>query len=455
MAEVRGVGGRLMYTPHPPGNRIGYVSPARLAEASRRIYRITYASLVDVYETIREITRLVAELEPALVVFFATGGIPIVFPIMRHLSASGRRDLTDGSVFHMLPGLAWDGQIEGQGPQEYFDGEVAPLLARIRERGERCRIVAVDTTNSGNAVNLAVGALMNACARAGLADVDVRVIGVVNVSGAADEAAPNRTALRLADGNEIFVLTPAGYEPTRQLQERQFIEFRPRAAGDAMPAHGGPSSLMIGYWGIDELFTEDNADLLGIAAVQDRLGVDTTGAPGRMEITFENGRVKAETGLAAVGNRLLSLLSNERDSIPWMLLARADALAPESEEERAFRETTALDRDAGLSLIEMNQNPAATLDHLLKVPALLRPIEIYWLATLAEPPVEATARVVAALRRARAGGSDADDQTIVEAARFLRRAYPEAAAGELRSEDWAAVQVWWLETYGRLRGGQR
>lgn len=81
MGEQRRVIGRLMYTPHPAGNRIVHVSPERLAKAARRVHQINYVSLVQVHQAIGEIAQIIADLNPSLVIFFATGGIPIVFPV--------------------------------------------------------------------------------------------------------------------------------------------------------------------------------------------------------------------------------------------------------------------------------------------------------------------------------------------------------------------------------------
>ena len=58
-----------MYTPHPADNRVSYVSPARLAEAGRRVHQIRYDSLVDVYDVIRELAKTVQELSGLTKVF--------------------------------------------------------------------------------------------------------------------------------------------------------------------------------------------------------------------------------------------------------------------------------------------------------------------------------------------------------------------------------------------------
>jgi hypothetical protein len=394
---------------------------------------------LDIHETISTLAGTVRNLSPQLVFFFATGGIPIVFPLMRRLADLDAGDLIDGHVFHMFPGLAWDGNIDGQRPNDYFRNEVAPLLRETVRQGLRPKIVSIDTTYSGNAVNLAVHAIVDACASAGVSGADVHVMGVVNASRAAHRREANRVPLLLRDGSDIFVLPPGGYTPTGPLGPGSFVRFT--SAGSAL---GHLVDLKIGYWVVPDLFTEDNAELLGIAAVHSHLGVDTTGTPGRMEISFTNGRISVETGLSAVGSRLLQLLGADRTSTAWQVLEQTHNLGFETEEERDFRETTALDHDGLLSIFEMDHCPEATLEYLLSEKAPLRPVQINWLAQHDPFPAALTPRVVAALRQAVVGSRDEDNQTVLEAAQFLRRAYPEDVLSEPPGSHCAELQAWWL-----------
>ena len=56
-------------------------------------------------------------------------------------------------------------------------------------------------------MNLAVHAVADACASAGVAGADIYVMGVVNASRTARCREANRVQLPLTDGSDIFVLT--------------------------------------------------------------------------------------------------------------------------------------------------------------------------------------------------------------------------------------------------------
>jgi hypothetical protein len=436
---------QLMYTPHPAGNYIRQVSPERLAEAGSHVHQIRYEALLDIHDIIWSLANVLRNINPCLVFFFATGGIPIVFPLMRALAHTGALDLVDGRVFHMFPGLAWDGHIDAIRPPEYFSRESVPLLRAAAEYNRPIRLVAIDTTNTGNAVNLAVKAIQNASTDAGPLQVDAYIVGIVN-GLRATRLDGYTVPVRLPDGTDIFVLPPKDCTPTQMLVSRRFVKF-------SIPdtPQTDVLNLQIAYWVADQLFTEDKAELLGIAAAHKYLAVDATGMPGRMEITFANGRRSIESGLSAVGTRLLYLLENNRTSIAWRNLDKMHLMPAQTEEEQRHREETALENDAFMSLLEMTHQPQTTLQHLLSVKALLRPVQIFWLAQQDPFPHEAIPRVIAALRNAVPGRSDDDDQTVVEAAAFLRRAYTHTLISEPKSNANADVREFWLAIHQKIR----
>jgi hypothetical protein len=435
------------YTPHPTNNFIQYLTPQQLAEAGRHMHEISYRDLLEVHDRIGELAGVVLQLRPALVFFFATGGIPIVFPVMKRLEKE--MDLTRNLVFHMFPGLAWNGDIEGQRPAEYFRNEAGQLLRATIKQGIRPCIAAIDTTNSGNAVNLAVGAITNACLAVGLPHADIYVMGIVNASSnVTHQDDSKRLPLTHGARTDISVVTPKGYTPSGPLTSGQFVTFT--AAEDAS---ANVASVRIGYWVVNELFTEDKAELLGIAAVQARLGVQTTGTSGRMKILFDNGRSLVDSGLSAIGKRLLYLLESDRTSQWWQQLDRLHKMNPKTDEAKSLDVDSALERDAFMSLLEMDYSPQATIVHLLSTKARLQPIQIYWLARQEPFPESAMKRVAGALRWSMAGRSEEDDQTIREAVGFFRRAYPEAASSEHPELGLAELRKWWLAVHKQKRSG--
>jgi hypothetical protein len=435
----------LMYTPHPAQNYIRQLSPERLAEAGSYVHQIRYEALLDIHDIISSLANVVRNINPCLVFFFATGGIPIVFPLMRALAHNGALDLVDGRVFHMFPGLAWDGHIDGLRPPEYFSRESVPLLRAAGEYNRPIRLVAIDTTNTGNAVNLAVKAIQNASTDASPLQVDAYIVGIVN-GLRATRLNGHTLPVRLPDGTDIFVLPPKDCTPTQMLVSRRFVNF-------SIPdtAQTNILNLQIAYWVADQLFTEDKAELLGIAAAHKYLAVNATGLPGRMEITFANGRRSIESGLSAVGTRLLYLLENNRTSIAWRNLDTMHLMPAQTEEEQRHREQTALENDAFMSLLEMTHQPQSTLQHLLSVKALLRPVQIFWLAQQDPFPHKAIPRVIAALRNAMPGRSDDDDQTVVEAAAFLRRAYTRTLITEPKNSAYPDLREFWLTAHQKTR----
>ena len=68
----------LMYTPHPEKNRYPSLMPRHLADAPDRVHEIEYAHLVEMHDVLSELEALLVELNPRCVLFFATGGCPVV-----------------------------------------------------------------------------------------------------------------------------------------------------------------------------------------------------------------------------------------------------------------------------------------------------------------------------------------------------------------------------------------
>jgi hypothetical protein len=421
-----------MYTSHPPENELRGVRPQHLADAPRHVHQISYISLIDIHDTISGIATVVNHLDPDYVAFFATGGIPICVPVMRHLNDAGCRRLVAGDVFHMFPGLAWEGVIKGVSAADYFSREMGMLIAGL-SHARAATIVVIDTTNSGNAVNLAVKGVVDAATEGGAGPINLYVIGVVNRDRAQAQPPEGRCEVTSQKGN-VNIITPALWMPEGALREREFARFASIAGYSSV-------TVQISYWIVDKLFTEDKAELIGAAAIRESLGIEADDTAGRLEINFPSGRTIMGTGLDTVGKRLINLLANRRDSLGWRCLERTNSLPPVAEEDQEFGQESRYWSEGGLRLIEMNEDPTATLTYLLGKPGLLTGVEIYWLRVQVPFPEVAVPKVVAAMRRAAP-----DDELNVEAIAFLRKAFPQATAPETSN-----VREWWLNRIDKLR----
>ncbi len=432
-----------LYTAHPATNFLQHVTPRKLVEASRHIHKISFTNFSEVHATIEELANVVVRLNPTLVFFFATGGIPIVFPLMKRVAAE--MNLSSNRVFHMFPGLAWDGEIAGKRPTEYFCSEAVPLVKGQVDGCARQRILVIDTTNTGNAVNLAVGAIAETCRMAGVKNSDVYVLGVVNASGNISQMNDDRRVV-LNHGNrtDLSVSVPNGYSPCSPIVSGSFVDLMPALNdSNAMPP------LKVGYWVVDKLFTEDQAELLGVASLYSHLGIRSMGNTARMEILFDNKRTSVISGLSSIGSRLLYLLESKTTSACWRRLDEINILGPETQAELAFKVETELERDAFISLLEMDKSPESTIKDLVAMRGPLRAVQIYWLASQDPLPRELIGRVAGAVRDSVLGTSDHDDEVVKEGIAFLRLAYPEDAGNEPQGESIAQLKQWWVAAYQR------
>ena len=282
-----------MYTAHPDMNRYPSLILEHVADATERVHIIEYAHLVEMYDVVSELTALVAEINPRCVLFFATGGYPVAMPLLHRLYDAGHLHLVNGSVFHMFPGLSWPGSIDGLRPETYLAHELEPVLCAASPHGGNA-IVAIDTTNSGNAVNLAVKAISAACDRAGVEDAEVCVIGIVNGERAAKENDGCRILLATVHdpAQGVYVIPPSGYTPEEPVRSRRLARFT--SPVDRLP------EVRIGYWLVDKIFTEDVAELIGADAVRESLGVKGAGGAGRLLIRYNDKVASENTGYDSI-----------------------------------------------------------------------------------------------------------------------------------------------------------
>jgi hypothetical protein len=429
---------RLMCTAHPEWNRYPSLIPTHLADATERTHTIDFAHLVEMHDTISDLVTLLTEIKPRCVLFFATGGYPVVMPLLYRLYKAGQYDLVTGSVFHVFPGLSWDGRIDGLQSDAYLARELEPVLRAPSSHGGNA-IVAIDTTNSGNAVNLAVKAIAAACEHAGIQNPDVCVIGIVNREKAAKADDGGRIFLATADdpAEGVYVLAPSGFTPEELVRSHRLTRF-------TSPVER-LKEVRIGYWLVDKIFTEDVAELIGAEAVRESLGVKSAGGAGRLLIRFNDRARTYSTGYGSVAQRLIALLSRPRDSGPWNLLERnweyAENQVQDEEVHRSARKTT----ETFFRKFELEHRPAVAADCLLKIKRLPNEDEIRWLTDHLPHTVAATPKVIAAMRKAK-------DTNLVEAAlEFLRMGHIEVAASEPKGLDAEKARKWWIARWAERK----
>lgn len=421
--------GRLMYRPHPEENRLRVLMPTSLVEAVRHPQQVTFAEVAEMRAAVRELADLTVSECPHFVLFFATGSIPYVIPLLHVLSDRGERRLTDGTRFHLFPGLSWGGRIDGRSSIEFFAAEFVPLLGGALDGEGGVRILSIDTTNTGNAVNRIVAAFEAACEGVPAATperVELTVVGVVN-GRRAGEPGGSKTEVVEASA-PAFVLTPKGYTPDDTLRNRVATRFRRDRKGERF-------TLRIAYWIASNIPSEDEVELIGAKGLHRTLAVEPDGTAGRIVVAFDNGMTTESTGLGSLGRRFLSLLSAKEPSFVWTKLCDANALAPPTEEERADYEEGKFWTRGGLRQFELDRSDPDDAVRSLLGQDDLESVEIDWLARRVPVPKEAITLVRAsALKDPITRGP--------EAIRFFRSALPELAAGEPPGGE---TLDWWLD----------
>lgn len=454
---------KLMYTPHPDRNAIGAALPEDLVEAVRHRHEISYSVLREMREIVWALAELIVSVRPHLLPFFATGGIPYVFPVMHVLSDRREREFTDGSRFHMFPGLAWGGKLDGQTTLAFFVREFGKQVNASLAANGRTTVVQIDTTNTGNSTSRFVRSMHELCVQHSIQrpdDLTVRVVAIVNRKRAADGTHEEGTSPVQTSAGNVPVLIPEGFRATGPLIDRQPTVFVREDGHDRF-------HLTVSYWITEDIPTEDKADLLGVHANHDLLGVRSGVTPGRLVIRFPDGRSSEDTGENTPGHRLINMLSKPLTSEAWRVYEQYANSLPLTPEQAQFVEEAKVWSEAPLRLTELDSgDPERSAQALLAINRLLTGVEIHWLSTAEGIPErllpKLEAKVLATLRRDPAADPDVKtiriDQTLPrtretvepeatvapEAVKFLRRFRPEIAAEE-QEGDWPVKARWWLE----------
>jgi hypothetical protein len=378
-------------------------------------------------QVVWDLAHYVVDWKPDLIPFFATGGIPYLIPVMEVLRKQGKREFIDGKHFHLFPGLTWGGSIEGKNLESFFAWRFGEVL-RTSRGSEPLRVLVVDTTNSGNAVNKAVAACQMAFEASGASidSIALKVIGIVNSSH--EEAKRSSPGKKLVTGvnRMAHVLTPSGYAPANAPVDRQFVSFSPLVPDSAF-------TFEVAYWLAGNIPTEDNAELIGIEAIHESLATTSEPRAGRLKIIYGNGESQQGTGLGNLCGRLISLLSMRLDEAPWKKMQAIHDLPPMADEERESLAEMKELSEGGLRLFElMSMGPIEAIGELAQLPRLLMDVEVYWLGTQKPPPRGIAPKVRASLEK--------NSCTANEAVKYYRRAFPELHSADPGGDSSAG---WW------------
>lgn len=420
--------GRLMYQSHPSRDSVFTRIPQNLVQATQNIQQIKFEDLEEMHGLIWELASIAAEWQPDLIPFFATGGIPYLFPMMRALDGLGHRNLTDGNHFHLYPGLSWDGAIDAESAESYFVSSFGKLIRSSIDVAP-VRILVIDTTNTGNAVNKAIGACQQAVKESEVATdlIAMRIIGVVNTSHPESQNLSENKSTVNGTIKHSHVITPSSVRFSAELHDRQFIK-------STFIENEYEFSFELSYWLAGNVPTEDNAELIGVKVVHKELTTNSNASPGRLEIAYKNGETQQGIGIVHLPGRFISLLAMPLDAWQWEKMRQIDQLPPLSDEERESCDKIKEISDAGLRLFElMSMDPLEAINGLKMINRPLTTAEVYWLGTIDPPPQDIAKKVCDSLEKGCC--------TSGEALKYFVRAFPNLV--DLTSDK--ITDSWWIE----------
>ena len=200
---------------------------------------------------------------------------------------------------------------------------------------------------------------------------------------------------------------------------------------------------------MDKIFTEDVLDLIGAAAIRDKLGVKSAGGAGRLVIRSTELDSTRGTGHRFVAAFVIDLLSSPRESGKWVTLQQNHEYAQNPINDEESREAKINTTLMAFTIIELNKNPAASIEHIVgRDSGLPTGYTIRWLADYLPAATKAAPEVLAAIKK-----PNADDWTVEAALVFLRRAYPEIAATGPPEQDEQQARPWWIARLSKPKQG--
>lgn len=420
-------GGRFMYQSHPDRDTLFAGNPANLVTATQNIQPIHFDDLHEMRQIVWDLASFIVEWQPDLIPFFATGGIPYLIPVMHVLEKTKQHGFNDGQHFHLFPGLTWGGSIGDEDSETYFASTFGSIVCQRLGGASPVRVLVIDTTNSGNAVNKAVGACQRAIKASGASSnaIALKVIGIVNTSHAEAKRGSAEKSLVSGAKRAAHVLTPSGFSAAA-LKDRQFALFSPLVPDEGVPFEAA-------YWLAGNIPTEDKAELIGVEAVHESLSTSSEAKAGRLKIVYGNGESQQGAGLGTLPGRLISLLSMPLEAWQWGKMRDINNLPPLTPQERDELAEAKELSEGGLRLFELNSMDCSdAVDELMRLPRLLTDAEVYWLGTIEPPPTQIAPKVRASLEK--------KSCTATEALKYFRRAFPTLAADDPGGD---ASPAWW------------
>ena len=372
---------KFLYTAHPPQNLLAAACPTQFWDAHERSFKITAAQLRSMRDVVVRIGDEVRKTDPDLILFFATGAIPYVLPLLNRLGFAEFERNPDAPRFHLFPGLSWDSSFDSLTSSALLRRDLE-LLIRGLSFHRPVRILSIDTTNTGNAINKLLKETLAVVSDVSC-EVNVRVIGIVNSPRATTQT---EDAIQVLEGNEVLaaVLPPVDWVIGRKFTDREFQEIWPAKSSTNARFH-------LSYW-LQEVFTEDVAMLIGATHLVSGLGIEPNGYTGRLEVEFDAGSAIIGS-LGTVARQLSMFLFQDEGSTAWKTV---DA------NEAASRGTGVSERDPVISevlqMFEIDGTENA-IDAILKKKRLLTAAEVRALYEAHEFTEKALRKVMAARRR--------------------------------------------------------
>ena len=366
----------LMYTPHPDELQLKFGAPAPLVEATGNDYSLDFDDLLAMRRMIAQLADDIEDFSPDFVPFFATGGIPYVFPLMHVLEQRKRRDLIDGNHFHMFPGLSWSGKEVDQNGGEFFAAEFAKLISCFDHSGSPLRLWTVDATFTGNAVRCAMNSIYDSFARVSVPPAaTVHIVGVIDCERAKKE--PKDDLLRLVTPfGDRYVECPADFEPQAELRDGEPVQFIRKDGKDLF-------ELSVTFRCAPTIPTEDRAELIGAHANHSVLGMDAESVRARLTVKFSNGYETAGTGGGGVARSILNWLSKTEDRPPWAKFIEISKQPALNDEELESLAEWQAETGGGLSIFEaMESADGEIITAYMGKKQLLAGVEIYNLKEL-------------------------------------------------------------------------
>lgn len=363
-----------MYTPHPVESRLPAFVPASLVRAAENDVPVVFNELLEMRRVIKQIAGDVEAAQPDLIPFFATGGIPFMFPAMYALGDRRACSLLDGRHFHMFPGLSWGGKLDGVDSESYFAGEFGSLITNATHEDGSLRIWTMDATFTGNAVRKLLKALHRAFHELTTwpPKASVSLLAIIDASRADRKAKDDKIPLDSPFGT-LYLKRPADYSPAGELKNRQPVRFV-RNSGDDL------FDLTVEFRVVSTIPTEDHAELIGAVAKKETLGVAPEHQVGRLTVEFDNGYSVSGTGGNSIGSNILAYLAKTEDRLPWRQWLATAALPPLGEDEKdSYEEAKSFER-GGLRMFELMPELTETVvEGLTSKSGLLDGAEVYCL----------------------------------------------------------------------------